>query len=212
MKILSVTELAIPEVKVISFQRFKDDRGYFTETYRKSDFETNPQTDFLQGIDFTQVNESFSKKGVVRGLHFQWNPYMAKMLRVVYGNVIDVALDIRPNSPTFGKITGYEFVTDKEQEESKWIWIPVGFAHGVYFLEDSLIEYFCTGQWAPETERGISPLADDIDWSTMDKEVKSKIEKVISGGAIINEKDTEGMSLSKWMASDESSNFTSSDL
>src|SRR3989344_3331701 len=212
MKILSVTELAIPEVKVISFQRFKDDRGYFTETYRKSDFETNPQTDFLQGIDFTQVNESFSKKGVVRGLHFQWNPYMAKMLRVVYGNVIDVALDIRPNSPTFGKITGYEFVTDKEQEESKWIWVPVGFAHGVYFLEDSLIEYFCTGQWAPETERGISPLADDIDWSIMDKEVKSKIEKVISGGAIINEKDTEGMSLSKWMASDESSNFTSSDL
>jgi len=212
MKILGVEELAIPEVKVITFQRFRDDRGYFTETYRKSDFETHPQTDFLQEIDFTQVNESFSKKGVVRGLHFQWNPYMAKMLRVVYGNVIDVALDIRPNSPTFGKITGYEFVADKEQEESKWIWVPVGFAHGVYFLEDSLIEYFCTGQWAPETERGISPLANDINWSVMNKEVKSKIEKVIRNSPIINAKDAEGMSLSEWMASDESSNFTSSDL
>ncbi|MEX1052699.1 MAG: dTDP-4-dehydrorhamnose 3,5-epimerase family protein [Patescibacteria group bacterium] len=212
MKILGVEELEIPEIKVISFQRFKDNRGYFTETYRKSDFETNSQTEFLQGIDFTQVNESFSKKGVVRGLHFQWDPYMAKMLRVIQGSVIDVALDIRPNSPTFGKIVGYEFNMTAEDDENKWIWVPVGFAHGLYFLEESTIEYFCTGQWAPDTERAISPIADDIDWSIMNTDVKSKIEKVIKEGAEINEKDTEGMSLSEWMASDESSNFTSSDL
>jgi dTDP-4-dehydrorhamnose 3,5-epimerase len=212
MKILGVEELAIPEVKVITFQRFKDDRGYFTETYRKSDFETHPQTDFLQGIDFTQVNESFSKKGVVRGLHFQWDPYMAKMLRVVYGNVIDVALDIRPNSPTFGKIVGYELNSTPGVNNDQWIWVPVGFAHGVYFLEDGMVEYFCTGQWAPDTERGISPLADDIDWSVIDKSVKDKIEKLTGNNPIISKKDKDGISLSEWIASDESSNFTSADL
>src|SRR3989344_9623412 len=101
MKIVDVKSLEIPEIKVITYQRFKDERGYFTETYRKSEFENNEQTPFLKGVDFTQVNESFSTKMVFRGFHFQWNSFMAKMLRVINGNVIDMAIDIRPNSPTF---------------------------------------------------------------------------------------------------------------
>src|SRR3990167_8173898 len=124
MKIVDVKELEIPEVKIITYQRFKDDRGYFTETYRKNEFEENPQTSFLKGIAFTQVNESFSKKMVFRGFHFQWNPFMAKMLRVIKGNVIDMAIDIRPNSETFGKVVGYELIADFEQESNQWIWIP----------------------------------------------------------------------------------------
>ena len=207
MKIVDVKSLEIPEVKIITYQRFKDERGYFTETYRKSEFENNEQTPFLKGVDFTQVNESFSKKMVFRGFHFQWNSFMAKMLRVINGNVIDMAIDIRPNSPTFGKAVGHELKTDSEQEKGEWIWIPVGFAHAVLFLEDSTIEYFCTGQWAPDTERCISPQSKDIDWSLMDKEVKSNIEKVIRDGLIINEKDKNGLTLENWKVSEDSKNF-----
>jgi len=207
MKILGVEDLTIPEVKVITFQRFKDDRGYFTETYRKSEFENNAQTAFLKDIDFTQVNESFSKKGVLRGFHFQWNPFMAKMLRVIQGKVIDMAVDIRPASPTFGKIVGYEFDANPEQENNQWIWIPTGFAHGILFLEDSTIEYFCTGQWAPDTERGISPLSKDIDWSVFNSELKKKLDEFMKTSLIINEKDKNGLTLEQWRNSEDSKNF-----
>lgn len=207
MKILGVEELKIPEVKVITFQRFKDERGYFTETYRKSDFENNSQTPFLKDVDFTQVNESFSKKGVLRGFHFQWNPFMTKMLRVIKGNVIDMAVDIRPNSLTFGKVVGYEFNADYEDENNQWVWIPVGFAHGVLFLEDSAIEYFCTGQWAPDTERCISPLANDINWSVFNSELKKKLDEFMKTSLIINEKDKNGLTIEQWRNSEDSKNF-----
>ena len=207
MKIIGVKELEIPEVKVITYQRFKDERGYFTETYRKSEFEQNPQTPFLKGVDFTQVNESFSKKGVLRGFHFQWNPFMAKLLRVIKGNVIDLAIDIRPQSETFGKVVGYELIADFEQENNQWIWIPVGFAHGILFLEDSLIEYFCTGQWAHETERAISPLSNDIDWSVFNSELKKKYDEFMKTSLIINEKDKNGLTLEQWRNSGDSKNF-----
>lgn len=207
MKIVDVKELEIPEVKVITYQRFLDERGYFTETYRKNEFEINSQTPFLKGIDFTQVNESFSKKMVFRGFHFQWNPFMAKMLRVVKGNVIDMSIDIRPNSVTFGKAVGYELRSDSEQENSEWIWVPVGFAHAVLFLEDSTIEYFCTGQWAPETERCISPLAKDIDWSIFNKDLKTKVDEVINGEIILNDKDKNGLTLEDWKVSEDSKKF-----
>ncbi len=207
MKIVDVKELEIPEIKVITYQRFKDERGYFTETYRKSEFENNPQTPFLKGIDFTQTNESYSKKGVLRGFHFQWNPFMAKMLRVIKGNVIDMAIDIRPKSSTFGKIVGYEFNADYEQGNNQWVWIPVGFAHGILFLEDSLIEYFCTGQWAPDTERGISPFANDIDWTIFNQELKNKLDEFMKTSLIINEKDKNGLTIEQWRNSEDSKNF-----
>lgn len=207
MKILNVKNLEIPEVKVITYQRFKDERGYFTETYRKKEFEENPQTPFLKDMDFTQVNESFSKKSVFRGFHFQWNPFMAKMLRVISGNIIDMAIDIRPNSLTFGKAIGYELKAGSEQENSQWVWIPVGFAHAVLFLEDSTIEYFCTGQWAPDTERCISPLAKDIDWSLFNKDLKSKVDEIMNGPINLNEKDKNGLILEDWKVSEDSKKF-----
>jgi len=193
MKIVSVKNLVIPEVKIITFQRSLDNRGYFTETYRKNEVETNPQTTFLKGVNFSQINESYSKKQVFRGFHFQWNPYMAKMLRVIKGNVIDFALDIRPYSETFGKIVGAELSSQENKEINEWIWIPVGFAHGIYFLEDSIIDYFCTGQWAPDSEQVISPYSSDIDWSLIDPQVKDKLSELLNKSAIISDKDKNGI-------------------
>src|ERR1035437_7088261 len=103
MKIVNVKELILPGVKTITFGRFPDDRGYFSEIFRKSDLKKNPDLSFLKDIDFFQCNESFSKPDTVRGLHFQWNPYMGKLVRTVMGRMVDVVLDVRKGSPTFGK-------------------------------------------------------------------------------------------------------------
>lgn len=206
MKIIDVKELQIPQVKVIKYQRFRDNRGYFTETYRKGDLDIKPQTAFLKGVSFTQCNESASQKNVFRGLHFQWNPYMAKLIRLISGSMIDFALDIRKNSPTFGKIVGHKLESNKDQDFNEWVWIPVGFAHGVLFLEDSIMEYFCTGQWAPETERGISPLSQDIDWSLCNVDIKNTLDQ-IKGQLIISDKDLAGLNLGDWQNSVDSQNF-----
>jgi len=92
MKILDVKSLAIESVKVIRFARFCDERGYFTETFRKSDLLNNSQIDSMTNVEFVQANESLSKKGVIRGLHFQWNPYMGKLVRTIKGRMVDIVL------------------------------------------------------------------------------------------------------------------------
>ena len=97
MKIIEVKCLAIPDVKVIRFGRFRDHRGYFTEPFRKSDFAHHPEMGFMKGVEFFQANESFSNAGVIRGLHFQWNPYMGKLVRTIAGRMVDLVLDIRKN-------------------------------------------------------------------------------------------------------------------
>ena len=128
MKILDVKSLAIPAIKVIRFQRFVDQRGYFTEQYRRSDFQTNEHTGFLRDVDFVQANESFSRTGTIRGLHFQWNPHMGKLVRTLRGHLIDVALDIRKGSPTFGNIIAYDMPVNGDEDFNEWIWVPPGFA------------------------------------------------------------------------------------
>ena len=105
MKIIEIKSLAIPDVKVIRFARFADHRGYFTESFRRNDFNG---LDFLKGLEFLQSNESFSKKETVRGLHFQWDPAMGKLVRTLNGHMIDMVMDIRKGSPTFGKIIAQE--------------------------------------------------------------------------------------------------------
>ena len=113
MKILDVKSLAIPDVKVIRFGRFGDHRGFFAEHFRKSDFMGHPQLDFMAGVEFSQCNESFSRPGTIRGLHFQWNPYMGKLVRTLSGRMTDMVLDIRKGSPTFGKIILYDMPAAK---------------------------------------------------------------------------------------------------
>lgn len=201
MKVLDIKPLVIPDIKVINYQRFADDRGFFTETFRESDL-----AKVIPDFKVKQVNESFSKKGVLRGLHFQWNPYMGKLVRVISGKIIDFFLDIRLNSSTFGKISGFELSGNSTDDKNTWIWIPVGFAHGILALVDSTIEYLCTGEYSPGCEAGISPLSADIDWSISEQDVKNKFEKM-KKQFIISEKDKKGLTLTQWKEDDRSKNF-----
>lgn len=203
MKILEVKSLAIPDVKVITYARFKDDRGYFSETFRNSDFQK-----VIPGFSILQVNESYSlDKGVVRGLHFQWDPYMGKLIRTIRGHMVDLFLDIRKNSPTYGKIAAYDMHENSENNFSEWIWIPVGFAHGNFFLEETTIEYFCTGEYSPTTEAGISPFSKELDWSLCNKELKTQFDTIVKNGAIVSEKDKKNLSLKEWGNDLRSENF-----
>ncbi len=128
MKILEIRSLAIPDVKIVRYARFRDDRGYFTETFRKSDLWGHADAACFQGVEFKQSNESYSRAGVVRGLHFQWNPHQGKMVRTIAGHIIDLALDIRKGSPSFGKIIAYELPASPAAAFADWIWLPPGFA------------------------------------------------------------------------------------
>jgi len=206
MKILEVKTLAIPEVKVIKYARFNDERGYFTEIFRRSDFDNHPEISFFKNLQFLQTNESYSIKNVIRGLHFQWDPYMGKLVRPIRGHLIDLALDIRKNSPNYGKIIAYDLPAQPEMNYSEWIWLPPGFAHGIFFSENTTIEYSCTSEYNPDCEVGISPLVPDIDWSICDPRLKNMFDEV-KKNAIMSEKDKAGLTLTAWTQDERSKNF-----
>lgn len=202
MKILEVKSLAIPDVKVIRFQRFGDERGYFTETYRESDF-----TNVIPGFTIKQINESHSVGNVMRGLHLQWNPYMAKLVRTVSGHMVDIVMDVRKGSPTYGKIIGHDMPENAKEKMNEWIWVPVGFVHGNFYLEESSIEYLCTGEYGPQTEAGISPLSQDLDWSLCDPVIKQRFDDMVKNGVTVSEKDRKGLTLTQWGNDPRSGNF-----
>lgn len=207
MKIVDVTALVISSIKVIRFERFCDDRGYFTEPFRRSDFKTNPKTAFLDQTEFVQANESLSRKGTVRGLHFQWNPYMGKLVRTLRGRMVDMVLDIRKGSSTFGKLFCYDMPHDSTANYQEWIWVPPGFAHGNYFTENTTIEYLCSGEYSPGCEAGISPLAEDIDWSLCDAGLKEEFDLLVGGNPVISQKDRDALALNDWERDARSENF-----
>jgi dTDP-4-dehydrorhamnose 3,5-epimerase len=207
LKILSVQTLAFPEIKVIRFARFGDHRGYFAEHYRKSDFRSNPLIPFMKDVEFLQTNESFSRTGTIRGLHFQWNPYMGKLVRTIQGHMIDLILEIRQGSPHFGKIIAYDMPSANDQEFNEWIWIPPGFAHGNFFPEDSRIEYYCSGEYSPGCEAGISPLAKDIDWSLCDPMLRKRFQQLAQGTPLLTDKDKNGLSVAAWEKDERSRQF-----
>jgi len=199
MQIVNNVSLAIKDIKVLQFKRFRDDRGYFTEHYRKDACD-------LFNASFVQCNESFSETNVMRGLHFQWNPFMGKLVRTVHGHMIDMILDIRKSSPTLGKILLYDMPCNHQDDVSQWIWVPPGFAHGNFFLEPTTIEYFCSGAYSPGNEAGISPLSEDIDWSLVDSSLK-KLANRAKVTAILSEKDRVGLTLTEWLNDERSNNF-----
>jgi dTDP-4-dehydrorhamnose 3,5-epimerase len=207
LKLLDIQVLAIPEIRIIRFARFQDQRGYFTEHFRKSDLQTNALTEFMWGIDFLQANESYSRSGVMRGLHFQWNPYMGKLVRTLHGRMVDLVLDIRKGSPSFGKIVARDMPARLTDAWNEWIWVPPGFAHGNFFLEDTSIEYFCSGEYSPSCEAAISPLAPDIDWSLCDSVLRERFQAVVQAGPLITEKDRNAQSLHSWERDPRSDNF-----
>lgn len=208
MKIEAVETLAIPELKVIRFGRFRDDRGYFAESYRLGDLSRHPDTAFLREVHFLQINESHSRAGVIRGLHFQWNPHMGKLVRAVRGRIVDLALDIRLGSPTLGKIVACDISADPGADHGEWIWVPPGFAHGFFCPTDGILEYLCSGEYSPGTEAGISPLAPDLDWSLCDRTLKRAFDEIAAGEAILSEKDRDAFSMNGWLADERSAYFT----
>lgn len=163
----------IEGVYVIEPRVFKDARGYFFESYSKREFDEK-----VAKIDFVQDNESCSSKGVMRGLHFQRPPFtQSKLVRCVKGRVLDVAVDIRKGSPTYGKHVAVELSEDNHLQ----FFIPKGFAHGFAVLSDvAVFQYKCDEFYHPEADGGISILDETlgIDWHLDLSE------------AILSEKDT----------------------
>jgi len=158
----------IPEVVIVEPTVHKDSRGYFIETFR-----TDKLEEFIgYKINFCQDNESKSSKGVLRGLHYQLHPYaQTKLVRVIQGRVLDVAVDIRKNSPTFGQHVAVEL----SGENKRQLLVPRGFAHGFVVLEDDTIfAYKVDNYYSPQNDRGIA--FDDsslgIDWIIPHKELK----------------------------------------
>lgn len=156
---MNVIETKIPGVVIIEPRLFPDARGYFFESFSKREFEEK-----VGKIEFVQDNESKSSYGVLRGLHFQKPPYaQSKLVRVVKGAVLDVAVDIRKGSPTFGQHVAVELTEDNHRQ----FFIPRGFAHGFAVLTDEVIfQYKCDNFYAPASEGAIAWDDPDlgIDW------------------------------------------------
>jgi dTDP-4-dehydrorhamnose 3,5-epimerase len=155
-----------------------------------------------------QANESYSRAGTIRGLHFQWNPYMGKLVRTIQGHMVDIVLDIRQGSPTLGRALLYEMASQPTQDCAEWIWVPPGFAHGNYFTADTHIEYFCTGEYSPRCEAAISPLSHDIDWSLADAALKNTFDRLVSSAPLIADKDRQAPGMRAWSTDARAGEFT----
>ena len=170
---MEVIKTAIDDVLIIEPKVFGDARGYFFESFSQREFEEK-----VRKINFVQDNESMSSYGVMRGLHFQAPPFtQSKLVRCVKGAVLDVAVDIRKGSPTYGKHVAVELTEDNHRQ----FFIPKGFAHGFAVLsETAVFQYKCDNFYHPEADGGISILDDTlgIDW------------KIPTEHANLSEKDT----------------------
>ena len=147
---IQVEETAIPDVKIIRANRFHDNRGFFTETYKESEY-------LDLGIPkFVQDNMSESSKGVIRGLHWQESPFgQGKLVTCLTGSILDVAVDVRKDSLTYGQHVAVEL----NSNESIALWVPEGFAHGFQALEDGTrVHYKVTNYWNKESERALNYL------------------------------------------------------
>ena len=145
---MKYTETSIPDVWIIEPAVFKDSRGYFMEVFKQAVFEQ-----YIGNIHFVQENESCSAIGVLRGLHYQIAPFaQAKLVRVIQGSVLDVAVDIRHGSPTFGQYVAVELSAENKRQ----LFIPRGFAHGFYVVSNDVIfTYKVDNPYNPASERGI---------------------------------------------------------
>lgn len=169
---MKIIETAIEDVVIIEPRLFKDERGYFFESFSQREFEEK-----IRKISFVQDNESKSSYGVLRGLHFQKPPYaQSKLVRVIKGAVLDVAVDIRKGSPTFGKHVAVELT----EENHLQLFIPRGFAHGFSVLSQEVIfQYKCDNFYAPQSEGALA-------WDDSDLNINWRIP---TNQIILSEKD-----------------------
>jgi dTDP-4-dehydrorhamnose 3,5-epimerase len=157
----------IPDVKIINLPVYKDNRGFFTETFR-------PEVEDALGVKFLQDNQSASLKYVLRGIHFQWDKPMGKLVRVSHGLGLDVAIDLRKDSATYGQYHA-EFLGPNTNNQ---LWVPVGFGHAFIALEENThLMYKCTAVHNPKAEAAINPFDKDlnVDWD----QVVENIENII---------------------------------
>lgn len=166
---MKIIETNVPDLLIVEPKVFQDERGYFFEAHNQKKLKESGLE-----LTFVQDNESKSQKGVLRGLHFQKPPYaQGKLVRVIKGAVLDVAVDIRKGSPTFGRHHAVEIT----EENKKMFWIPPGFAHGFVTLEDETIFFYkCTNYYNKESEGSILWNDPDlnIDWGVQNPVLSEK--------------------------------------
>jgi dTDP-4-dehydrorhamnose 3,5-epimerase len=185
---LQVESRPLDGMAVIVPDLYQDPRGFFMETYRSDQFR-----DLGLPVDFVQDNHSRSVRGVLRGLHFQWEPPMGKLMRVPLGSAFLVGVDLRRDSPTLGEWAGIEC----SGENRRQVWAPAGFARGFCVLSEvAEIQYKCTGLYSSKAESGIrwNDPAIGIEWPIRDP--------------ILSEKDARARTLADWIASPQSRHFT----
>ena len=175
---MNIIRTEIPDVVIVEPRVFGDNRGYFFESFSQREFDAQ-----VREVRFVQDNESKSRTGVLRGLHWQAAPYtQAKLVRAIAGRVLDVAVDIRKGSPTFGKHVKVELTEDNHRQ----LFIPRGFAHGFVVLsQEAIFQYKCDNFYAPEADGGIS-IKDEslgIDW------------QIPTESALLSEKDLKHLCL-----------------
>lgn len=181
-------ETGIKDLIVIEPTVFGDNRGFFMESYSKKDF-----SEIGMDVEFVQDNHSKSKKGVLRGLHFQTQHVQGKLVRVTAGSVLDVAVDLRKDSPTFGKYYLVELTADNK----KMFYIPPGFAHGFLTLEDNTeFQYKCTDYYAPEFDSGVL-------WNDSDIGIEWNFEKygLSAEEILLSDKDKKQQTLKEFIES-----------
>ncbi|WP_336219203.1 dTDP-4-dehydrorhamnose 3,5-epimerase [Citrobacter amalonaticus] len=179
---MNVIKTEIPDVLIFEPKVFGDDRGFFFESFNQKVFEEAVG----RKVEFVQDNHSKSKKGVLRGLHYQLAPFaQGKLVRCVVGEVFDVAVDIRKSSPTFGKWVGVNLSAENKRQ----LWIPEGFAHGFYVLQDNTeFVYKCTNFYKPSFEQALlwnDPVL-NITWPVIDKLSPIISEKDLNGDLLEN--------------------------
>ena len=187
---IDVGRTSLPEVLVIEHEVFEDDRGFFMEVYRADQFAEF--ADLGLPSQYVQLNHSRSVMGVTRGLHFQWDPPMGKLMRVIRGEAFLVAVDIRRGSATLGR---YESVIASDRNRLQ-LWAPASFARGFCVLSDvAEVEYLTTGTYNSGAESGIrwNDPRIGIDWPVRDP--------------ILSKKDAEAQSLDEWLARPEAEHF-----
>jgi dTDP-4-dehydrorhamnose 3,5-epimerase len=177
----------LSDIVVVAHEVFEDQRGFFMEVFRADLYK-------VLGLptEFVQDNHSRSKIGVLRGLHFQWDPPMGKLMRVTYGSAFLVAVDIRKGSPTLGRWFGLEV----SAKDKKQVWAPAGFARGFCVTSEfAEIQYKCTGIYNPKGESGIrwNDPQIGITWPVKDPE--------------LSDKDRQAQTLDEWLASPNSNHF-----
>jgi dTDP-4-dehydrorhamnose 3,5-epimerase len=172
---LNIETFPVEGLKLITLRNFPDDRGFFVERFKTSQFK-----DLGLPTKFVQDNFSRSSSRVLRGLHYQWEKPQGKLVTCTAGKIFDVAVDIRAGSPTYGRVTSVELSGEKPQ----WFWIPPGFAHGFCVVgdQDADVFYKCTAEYNPQCESGIrwSDESFKIEWPIKTPQVSPRDEQMQS--------------------------------